>query len=339
LDRKKIILCYSETSKGGIRRINQYLKNYLQETEIPGFIISYKPGFIKLFQKAAIAAKIFFAGLTHDAIIFTHMHLAGVMKWMPFKIPYMILTHGLEIDLDTRKLYKNILENAQRVLANSKATEQKLISTYKLQNIKQSYYPSGLKNINTGHEMIQKFRQPTVLIVGHMRSGERYKGHDELLEIWPDVLKNVPEAKLLIVGEGDDKERLLHKCNKKELQKAVKFTGEVNDEKLAEFYCKAWLFCMPSIGEGQGLVYSEALQFGLPVIACENTPAGELVDNGKTGILVEQDNVVQLKKAIILLLNEDKKRETMSVNAANTTDNYSHKLRFDKTVKQFIQQL
>ena len=50
--------------------------------------------------------------------------------------------------------------------------------------------------------------RPTVLTVGRIAASERYKGHDAILDVWPDVLRRVPDAEYLIVGDGDDRPRL-----------------------------------------------------------------------------------------------------------------------------------
>ena len=79
------------------------------------------------------------------------------------------------------------------------------------------------------------------LIVGRMNSRERYKGHDMLIEVWPIVRRSVPDARLVIAGDGDDVERLRAKA-----ADGIEFAGRVDEPRLAALYRDATFFVMPS---------------------------------------------------------------------------------------------
>ena len=70
---------------------------------------------------------------------------------------------------------------------------------------------------------------PVALIVGRMSSRERYKGHDAVLDAWPLIRTAVPDAKLVIVGTGDDERRLRRRVDKERLP-AIEFRGRLSDE-------------------------------------------------------------------------------------------------------------
>src|SRR5438552_3863168 len=90
------------------------------------------------------------------------------------------------------------------------------------------------------------------LIVGRMASSERYKGHDLLIDIWPRLLAEIPDARLVVAGAGDDLPRLEAKAAP--LGAAIRFEGRVTDTGLGALYRDCAFFVMPSSEEGFGLV-------------------------------------------------------------------------------------
>ncbi len=131
-------------------------------------------------------------------------------------------------------------------------------------------------------------------IVARMSSAERYKGHDELLEAWPIVKAHLPDARLVCVGDGDDLPRLQQKAHELGIGSETIFTGFVSADELHGWYDAASVFAMPSRGEGFGLVYLEAMSHGLPCIGSVHDAAGEIIDDGVTGHLVDQSDPREL---------------------------------------------
>src|SRR6185295_16066049 len=78
-----------------------------------------------------------------------------------------------------------------------------------------------------------------VLLVGRMDAGERYKGHDALLEVWPRVVASRPAARLVFAGDGDDRARLLAKAAALGVASQVTFTGFLPTDGLACLYNRA----------------------------------------------------------------------------------------------------
>src|SRR4051812_39519326 len=147
-------------------------------------------------------------------------------------------------------------------------------------------------------------RPPAVLIVARLASTERYKGHDELIVAWPQVVAAVPEAELLIVGGGDDEARLkaLAASLPEPARTKVKFLGRVPHAELLRLYRTSRVFAMPSTGEGFGLVFVEAMRYGLPCIAGPDS-AAEIVLDGQTGLVVQQTPEA-IAQAVITLLTD-----------------------------------
>ena len=102
--------------------------------------------------------------------------------------------------------------------------------------------------------------------------------------------QNHPAARLTVMGQGTEREKLEALSRELGVEAAVRFTGEVpNAEVLAEMG-KARFFCMPSVHEGFGIVYLEAMASGCITIGTEGEGIADLIENGKNGFLVPPDD-------------------------------------------------
>jgi phosphatidylinositol alpha-1,6-mannosyltransferase len=94
------------------------------------------------------------------------------------------------------------------------------------------------------------------------------------------------------VGEGPQKEYFLEvvKDYPQKIKSRIFMPGFVDNVRLKRLYEKAYVFAMPSIGEGFGLVYLEAMRYSIPCIAVNSHAAPELVNDGMTGLLIDDPN-------------------------------------------------
>jgi len=150
-----------------------------------------------------------------------------------------------------------------------------------------------------------------VLVVGRMSKSERYKGHDQLIDAWPDVVSRVRDAHLLIVGDGDDAARLREKAAQTPCAERIQFCGFVTRQALRTLYAQSALFALPSGGEGFGLVYLEAMTHRLPCIGSRQDAASEIIVDGVTGRLVDQRDIAGLAETIAGLLLDEPHRRAM----------------------------
>jgi phosphatidylinositol alpha-1,6-mannosyltransferase len=145
--------------------------------------------------------------------------------------------------------------------------------------------------------------QPFALIVGRLASSERYKGHDLLIDLWREVVSAAPDATLVIAGGGDDEGRLRARVRAAGLETAIRFTGEVDDERLAALYGGCAMFVLPSRHEGFGLVLLEAMMAERACIAGRGAPE-EIVQHGLTGLIVDPDDRSGVRDAIVRLFTD-----------------------------------
>lgn len=150
-------------------------------------------------------------------------------------------------------------------------------------------------------------RACSVLIVGNMHAGMLYKGHHQLVLAWPEVVRACPKAELWIAGDGDGRGEIVQLAASlpPEVSKRILFLGRISSEALEERYRRCRLFAMPSSQEGFGLVFVEAARHGVPCIGGRNDGVKEIVLDGQTGLLVEQEPH-DIALACIRLLTDDR---------------------------------
>ena len=336
----KICLCTSHHSNGGIAQVEEELARIF-DLHFPMYQhITYRndlPGPIAKLDFARAITKPLLEGA---AVLFSHPHLARIMTRNPMQssdVSYGLLTHGLELDLDHKnRLAPTILE-ADLVMANSKQTSDKVKQKYGREEVIQAYYPGQFPTVDLNQRSPSE--APTVLMVGRMASEERYKGHDEVIRAWAQVLEVMGDAQLRIVGRGDDQGRLSKLASEICPNSSIRFLGHLTPSLLRQEYQKAWVFCMPSRGEGQGLVYLEALQHALPVIALKESPASEIITDRKEGLLVDANRPKFLSEAIITLLQSREMREEMTQAAKSRYEELNVAQRFEQTIVNAVKEM
>jgi glycosyltransferase involved in cell wall biosynthesis len=141
------------------------------------------------------------------------------------------------------------------------------------------------------------------------------KGLFDLLDAFQVVVNEVPEARLLLVGDGYLEEDLRQTCRENDLP-SVEFVGFVQPTDLGKYYLSANVFVLPSHYEPWGLVVNEAMIFGCPVVATSAIgAAGEIVRHGETGLIVPPRAPDQLAEAIVAILSDKDLAESMGKNA------------------------
>ncbi|MGD1904962.1 MAG: glycosyltransferase family 4 protein [Leptolyngbyaceae cyanobacterium] len=143
---------------------------------------------------------------------------------------------------------------------------------------------------------------PKVAFAGRL---VREKGVDVLVRAFAQVLQTVPKARLLIAGDGPERDRiytLLHQLN---LSNQVELLGHLPQAQMEHRFQQAWVQAVPSRwAEPFGMVAAEAMMRGTAVIATAAGGLAEVVQDQKTGFLVAPEHVEQLTQALLLLLSD-----------------------------------
>ena len=123
-----------------------------------------------------------------------------------------------------------------------------------------------------------------------------------LLQAAAKLRAAIPNLEIRIVGSGPEQARLQRICNELDLGSMVRWLGNVSLSRLAEEYNRANVFCLPSVQEGFGIVFLEAMAASKPIVAARAAAVPEVVRNG---ILVEPENADALAEAILRLYRDD----------------------------------
>lgn len=149
--------------------------------------------------------------------------------------------------------------------------------------------------------------RPVIAIVGRLAE---QKGHSILLAAMTQIVKEIPDVILIVIGNGPERQNLIEKTAYLQLDKNVLWLGAQSQNKVFECYSIMDIFVMPSLYEGFGLTAAEAMAAGLPVVASSIEGLSEVVENGVTGVLVPAGDSVALSNAILQLLQSPEKAKS-----------------------------
>lgn len=182
-------------------------------------------------------------------------------------------------------------------------------------------------------EMYKKYGvpegRPIVLYVGRV---DPEKKVGLVIDAFSLVLSKVPEAILVVVGDGVDLARLKKEAARLGVSKSVKFLGKVLAPDLYEIYKMGSVFATASEIETQGIVLIEAAASGLPLVAVNAGAVAEVCVNGENGFLCEAGNVPEIGGAIEKILVDDKLREKFARRSVEIATEHD----FEKTLDKFL---
>ena len=230
------------------------------------------------------------------------------------KIRVIVIIHGGDIFGLQGKVFshlqRRVLNNASFVTAVSRVAKEHAYKTGCRRDVPIEVLPMGVdfsrfhpKNYNGDLKKKYGIRGPFLLFVGRLTET---KGVRYLIQAMPSILESYPRSKLLIIGDGEEG-RTLQELAKELLLygRSILFLGGVPNHQLPEFYATADIFVGPSITEGLGLVYIEALGSGCAVV-CSDLPAvSDIITDRETGVIVEQRNPEDISRKVVELLTDN----------------------------------
>lgn len=149
---------------------------------------------------------------------------------------------------------------------------------------------------------------PMLLAVGRLVAR---KGYMTLLRAMPEILTKHPGAKLVIIGRGHMKRKLLKVAKKLSISDSVFINSGMSFDDLAQHFRSADLVIYPSYYEGQGLIPLESMSSGTPIVTVDMPPLTEMVDTS-VGRLFEMGNSIDLAKTVNDLLDDSSARVSMA---------------------------
>jgi len=245
--------------------------------------------------------------------------MAGYLYSKLTKKPYVVYFRGDDAYLPysgTRFFLKLIVRNAAKVIALTEHMRRAVREQYDRDAL---VIPNGvdvtrfadLSREAARAEFNIKENEQVVIFVGSLIP---VKGIKYLVEAMNIVIQHFPEARLLIVGDGSERQKLEVLVMKLNLGKSVTFVGRIENAKVPEYLTASDVFALPSLSEGFPNVILEAMATGLPIVTTNVTGLPEIVKDGENGFVVEPQNSQQLAERILLILDNKILREKMTVN-------------------------
>jgi len=164
--------------------------------------------------------------------------------------------------------------------------------------------PSDSLQVHKLKNMLHTDGHPVIGMAARLREE---KGQAHLLNAMPDIIKSIPDAVLLMVGDGPDRIKLQAIAENLGIAGHVIWAGNINHEQIPLFYAVMDVAAVPSMFEGFGLTAAEAMAAGLPVVASDVDGLREVVDHGKTGYLFPAGNSKSLAGYIKELISDTDK--------------------------------
>lgn len=280
-----------------------------------------------------------------DTVLLSHVNLLLVgylIKLSSPKTKLVLMAHGIEVWEPLHGLKKKMFAAIDLFLPVSRFTAGKLqavqnVSSDKIKVLNNCLDPFLKHQVNTSlvANLRQRYRFTKddfiLLTVTRLKYSEQYKGYDKVVQALKTVRQLQPNVKYLIVGKYDaeEKARLDAVIAENGLDATVVFTGFAKDEELSAHFALADAYVMPSTGEGFGIVFIEALFYGLPVIAGNVDGSVDALAGGEFGLLVNPYSNEEIVQATFEFYNKaiQYRPDRQNVMRHFGYETYKHKLR------------
>ena len=250
-----------------------------------------------------------------DLIICGHVNFSPIAYKISslLNIPYWVIIYGVDVwDLKDINKAKG-LKSADKIISISQYTTDRVV---KEQNIDPNkivllHNPIELNRFQVSSKpayLLDRYKIPSdqfiILTVARLSRSEKYKGYDKILEALPKIIKSIPNVHYLLVGQGDDTDRIKNIIKNLNIESSVTLTGFVSDGELCDHYNLCDVFAMPSKKEGFGFVYIEAMACGKPCLGGNQDGALDALANGDLGALVNPDDIDEISNTLIQILQK-----------------------------------
>jgi glycosyltransferase involved in cell wall biosynthesis len=253
----------------------------------------------------------------------------GLFARLLFKVPYIIVLHGVEIELMTksplRLFYKLELDLSKYIVAISDKLA-KLISKYiginekKIFIIPVGFDPQEIKNAKCSKLKIPSDSPKTIIFMGRLVPE---KDPINLLTAIKILSKKRRDFKLIVIGDGPLLSICKNYCSRLGIEELVYFLGERDHKEALSILSNADILVLPSKSEGLPTVIIEAMSFGIPVIATKVGWIEDVIKDGFNGLLVSPRSSIALANAIESLFENRELCRRLSENALLVAKNYS----------------
>ncbi len=260
-------------------------------------------------------------------IVHAHWAIPQGMAARATKKPYVVTLYGGEVFLAKRLKLVNFLDGILRDSARPVTITSGLSQIIKEAGARTelSIIPAGIKMeefkpSQPGSKELKKKISPEGPLVFFIGRLVEKKGAAYLIEAFSEVIKELPNAKLVIGGEGPLESNLKNQTENLKLSDNIIFAGRISIEDLPKYYCAADVFVAPSIidrtgdRETQGVVLLEAMASKTAVIGTNTGGIPDVISNSDVGVLVPEKDSKTLARELIRLLKDQNVRRKYAEN-------------------------
>jgi phosphatidyl-myo-inositol dimannoside synthase len=259
------------------------------------------------------------AGRKAHLIILTHINLS-LIGWMIYllnpKCQIWLIAHGIEVWRPLKLWKKSILKICDQVICVSRYTRNKIIELHHanpdrslvLNNVLDPFIKLPLL-FDKPESLLERYHlnadHKIILTLTRIAATEQFKGYEQVIKAISSIKYSVPDIKYMLAGPYDEPEkfRIQQMIAAYNLEDNFILTGFIKEEELADHFLLADLFVLPSKKEGFGIVFIEAMAFGLPVICGNADGSIDAVRNKEMGTAIDPDDMNELEQAIRSRLN------------------------------------
>jgi glycosyltransferase involved in cell wall biosynthesis len=266
---------------------------------------------------------------------YIHAHTLGLDSFVGAMLkdtigcPLVVTCHGSDVSIPYRQgnlaFLKEHCDRADRVVAISSPLKKKLLESGTTTPVDVILSGFRLENVPAPKE-----KMPLSFIsVGHLVHQKRFT---VTLQAFGAIYKKYPSATLAIVGQGGQKEELQALCDQLGVTSAVTFLGEIPNGQVLEEMAKSRFFVLPSVNEGFGIVYLEAMAAGCIAIGTTGEGIADLIDHKINGFLVPADT----PQAIVSAVEECLADDALAMEVARRGQQDARNLTWENNARQYL---
>lgn len=250
-----------------------------------------------------------------DCIFLNGIDSYYLSKFINNKVKKIGVWHGINME-------RTFLKKTLSAISFNNLDNIIVVSNYQKDIINDIFsykYDSKIKVVHIGrdeklfkNEVYRSEKENNIINLLTVARLQKLKGHEDLIKAMKILCNRYKNIKLIIAGEGEEKENIEEQIKEYKLEKYIEMTGFVNP---MDYYGKSDIFILPSYSEAFPLVNLEAMASGLPIIATNVGGIPEAIESNKQGYLIEPGNVKELADKISILIESRELRNEFGMNS------------------------
>ncbi len=309
---------------------------HYHEVNVPEYpLFHYQPYELALSSKLVDMVKLYKIELLHVHYAIPHAY-AGYMAKQILKeegidLPMVTTLHGTDITLvGNHPFYKPAvnfsINKSDFVTSVSQSLKDDTLKLFNIDN-EITVIPNFIeleKSVSRGEVpcIRSAIAKPSERVITHISNFRKVKRIPDVIRIFNKILKKLP-AKLMLVGDGPEKEKAERLCRKLGIEHRVIFFG--NSSEITKILSYSDLFLLPSETESFGLAALEAMASGVPVISSDSGGLPEVNINGYSGFLSPVGETTQMAENAISILSDDEVLNRFKKQAFETSKKFDIK--------------